>query len=51
MQPLLAPKAVFEQAISLINSGELPGAEAHCRAALDRYPRDVNMQALLARCW
>ena len=47
MQPLLAPKAVFDQAIALIGSGDLVGAEARCRAALAEYPRDVNMLALL----
>jgi len=47
MQPLHAPKAVFDQAIALIQSGDLGAAEARCRAALERHPRDVNMQALL----
>jgi tetratricopeptide (TPR) repeat protein len=47
MQPFLAPKDVFDQAIALIQAGELGAAEARCRAALDRYPRDINMQALL----
>ena len=47
MQSLLAPKAVFDQAITLINSGDLGGAEARCHAALVEYPRDVNMLALL----
>jgi len=47
MQPMLAPKAVFDQAIALINSGDLGGAEARCHAALAEYPRDVNMLALL----
>lgn len=46
-QPPLAPKSVFHQAIALINSGDLAGAEARCRAALAEYPRDVNMLALL----
>ena len=47
MQSLLAPKAVFDQAIALINSGDLGGAESRCRTALAEYPRDVNMLALL----
>jgi tetratricopeptide (TPR) repeat protein len=47
MQPLVAPKAIFDQAMSLIQAGNYRGAEARCRAALERYPRDVNMQALL----
>jgi tetratricopeptide (TPR) repeat protein len=46
-QPLLAPKPIFDQTIALINSGDLAGAEARCRAALAQYPRDVNMLALL----
>ncbi len=47
MQPLLAPKAVFDQAIALINGGDLGGAETRCRRALADYPRDVNLVALL----
>ena len=47
MHPPLAPKAVFDQAIGLIDAGELGAAEERCRAALERYPRDVNMRALL----
>ncbi len=47
MRLLLAPKAIFEQTIALINSGDLVAAETRCRSALDDYPRDVNMQALL----
>ncbi|MGH8130689.1 MAG: tetratricopeptide repeat protein, partial [Steroidobacteraceae bacterium] len=47
MQLLAAPRAVFDRAIDLIQSGDFGAAEARCRAALERYPRDVNMQALL----
>ncbi|MGB5132472.1 MAG: sulfotransferase [Steroidobacteraceae bacterium] len=47
MRPLLAPKSLFEEAIGLISSGATAAAEARCRAALERYPRDVNMMALL----
>ncbi len=47
MQPRLAPKGVFDQAITLITAGELGQAERHCRAALERHPRDVNLLALL----
>ena len=47
MRLLLAPKAVFDETIALINSGDLGAAETRCRSALDDYPRDVNMQALL----
>ena len=42
-----APKAVFNEAIGLINAGDLGAAEARCREALGRYPGDINMQALL----
>jgi tetratricopeptide (TPR) repeat protein len=47
MRSFLAPKAVFDEAIALINCGDLGAAEARCRAALQTYPRDVNMLALL----
>ena len=47
MQSAGAPKAVFNEAIGLIQAGRLGDAEARCRAALARYPRDVNVQALL----
>src|SRR4029434_7902712 len=47
MRSLIAPKSVFDEAIGLINSGDLAAAEARCRNALETYPRDVNMLALL----
>ncbi len=47
MRSPLAPKAVFDEAIALINSGDLAAAEARCRSALESHPRDVNMLALL----
>jgi tetratricopeptide (TPR) repeat protein len=47
MHPPTAPKTIFDRAIALIQSGDLVAAETRCRAALKRYPRDVNMQALL----
>ena len=47
MHSLLVPKAVFDETIALINSGELAAAETRCRSALEDYPRDVNMLALL----
>ncbi|MGH8263623.1 MAG: tetratricopeptide repeat protein, partial [Steroidobacteraceae bacterium] len=47
MRPLLAPKSLFDESIALINAGDLAHAEAHCRATLENYPRDVNMLALL----
>jgi tetratricopeptide (TPR) repeat protein len=42
-----APKSVFNETIGLITAGELGAAESRCRAALERYPGDINMQALL----
>lgn len=47
MQPTTAPKAVFNETIRLINDGQLGTAEARCRAALERYPGDVNILGLL----
>ncbi len=47
LQPPIAPKAAFNETIGLINEGQLGTAEARCRAALERYPRDVNMLGLL----
>ncbi|HTL50085.1 MAG TPA: sulfotransferase [Steroidobacteraceae bacterium] len=43
----VAPKSVFNEAIGLITAGDLGAAESRCRAALERYPGDINMQALL----
>jgi len=47
MRPLLAPKSVFDDTIALITAGDLVRAEEQCRAKLEEYPRDVNLQALL----
>ena len=47
MSSLLAPRAVFDELIALIHSGELAAAETRCRSTLGEYPRDVNMLALL----
>jgi len=47
MQSKAAPRALFNEAIGLINAGRLADAESCCRAALARFPGDVNMQALL----
>jgi len=47
MRPLLAPKSIFDETIALIKSGDPAAAETRCRSALDQYPRDVNMLALL----
>lgn len=42
-----APRSVFNEAIGLIQAGRLAEAEALCRRADARYPRDVNIKALL----
>ena len=47
MQSPLAPRAVFDEALALINAGDLAAAEARCHAALAAHPRDVNIRALL----
>jgi tetratricopeptide (TPR) repeat protein len=47
MRSLLAPKSMFDETIAQINAGDLVAAEARCRGALEAYPRDVNMRALL----
>jgi len=47
MLPQDAPKSAFNEAIGLITAGELAAAETRCRTTLERYPGDVNMQALL----
>jgi tetratricopeptide (TPR) repeat protein len=47
MDQWLAPKTLFDEAIALINAGDSGAAEAKCRRALQEYPRDVNMRALL----
>ncbi len=47
MQSTAAPRSLFNEAIGLINAGQLAAAEANCRAALARHPGDVNMKALL----
>ena len=47
MQALQAPKAHFDEAIALINAGELVTAETRIRGRLESFPRDVNLQALL----
>ena len=46
-RPPTAPKSLFNGVIRLIGEGQLGTAEARCRAALARYPRDVNMMGLL----
>jgi tetratricopeptide (TPR) repeat protein len=47
MKSRIAPKDVFNQTFALIQAGDLSAAETRCRSALERYPADVNMQALL----
>ena len=47
MHAPLAPKSTFDEVIALINAGELGKAESLARSTLGRYPRDVNMLALL----
>ncbi len=42
-----APRSLFNEAIALIQAGRLADAEALCRGAGARYPRDVNIGALL----
>src|SRR5687768_14026645 len=47
MQSAGAPKALFSEAISLIEAGLLADAESRCLAALAKHPEDINMRALL----
>ena len=47
LRPPNAPKSLFNEVIRLIAEGDLGKSEARCRAALEGYPRDVNMMGLL----
>lgn len=47
MHPGLGCRAAFEEAIALIGAGRTHRAEAVCRAALERSPRDVRLLGLL----
>ena len=47
MRQIYAPKAVFDEALELINAGNPRSAEAVCREAVERNPKDVNMLGLL----
>ena len=47
MNESLAPRAAFNKAIGLINSGHAGDAAAVCREALENDPSDVTMTALL----
>ena len=42
-----ASRSILNEAIQLINAGQAAQAEALCRDAVNRNPRDVNMVALL----
>ena len=42
-------KASFDEALSLLQSGDASAAEQICRDALDSYPEDVNILCLSAR--
>ena len=42
-----SPKALFDEAIVLIEAGRLADAESRCLAALEMHPEDINMRALL----
>ena len=47
MQPIAAPRALFDETLRLIGAGQLAEAESHCLAALETNPDDINMRALL----
>ncbi len=47
MRQIYAPKAVFDEALELINVGNPRAAETVCREAVERNPKDVNMLGLL----
>ena len=47
LRPPTAPKSLFNEIIGMIGEGELGKAEGRCRAALQRFPRDVNLLGLL----
>ena len=47
MRQIYAPKAIFDEAIELINAGNPRAAEAVCREAIERNPKDVNMLGML----
>ena len=47
MRQIYAPKAVFDEALELIDAGNPRAAEAVCREAVERNPKDVNMLGLL----
>ena len=47
MRQIYAPKAVFDEALELVNAGDPVAAERVCRDAVERNPKDVNMLGLL----
>ncbi len=47
MRQIYTPKAVFDEALELVNAGNPGAAERICREALERIPDDVNMLGLL----
>lgn len=47
MSEIYAPKALFDEALELINAGDPAAAEKLCREAVQRNPKDVNMSGLL----
>lgn len=47
MPEIYAPKALFDEALELINAGDPVAAEKLCREAVRRNPKDVNMSGLL----
>jgi tetratricopeptide (TPR) repeat protein len=47
MSQVSATRAVFEEIIELINSGEMQSAINLCEESLERFPRDVNILGLL----
>ena len=47
MRQIYAPKAVFDEALELVNAGNPRAAERVCRDALQRNSKDVNILGLL----
>ena len=47
MRQIYAPKAVFNEALELVNAGHPRAAERVCREAVERNSKDVNMLGLL----
>ena len=47
MKGTFASRSALNEAVALINSGQIDKAEGICRSAVDRNPEDINMVALL----